>query len=109
MTKYELTEEKIKINENKTLYRIKALRDFGDVKVGDLGGFVQSKNNLSQKGSCWIYDNAKISDFASIYDHAIINGTARICDSAIIFGDVVISDSAVISGSAIIFGSAEVF
>ena len=29
-----------------------------DVHQGDLGGFVESERNLSQEGSCWIYDNA---------------------------------------------------
>ena len=35
--KYKLTEESIVIY-NKTLYRIEALKDFGDVKKGDKGG-----------------------------------------------------------------------
>ena len=43
MKKYELTEETIKINDNQTLYRIKALKDFGDVKAGDLGSFCPIK------------------------------------------------------------------
>jgi hypothetical protein len=34
--KFELTETTIGLN-NITLYRIKALRDFADVKAGDLG------------------------------------------------------------------------
>ena len=74
MKKYELTEEKITLNENQTLYRIKALKDFGDVKAGDLGGFVESEKNLSQDGNCWISDDVKV------YEDA-----ARISESAIIF------------------------
>lgn len=35
--KYELTENFIEVLDKK-LYRIRALRDFGDVKTGDLGG-----------------------------------------------------------------------
>jgi len=41
------------------LYRIRALKDFGDVKKGDIGGYIQSKSNLSQEGNVWIYDAAK--------------------------------------------------
>ena len=37
--KYVLTDETITVN-NKTLYRIKAIKDFNDVKAGDLGGFI---------------------------------------------------------------------
>ncbi len=29
--------------------RVVALKDFGDVKKGDVGGFVQSERNLSQE------------------------------------------------------------
>ena len=36
MKKYELTEETVVIGD-KTLFRIRALRSFGDIKAGDLG------------------------------------------------------------------------
>lgn len=38
MKKYKLTEETLEIDGH-TLHRIVALRDFGEVKKGDLGGF----------------------------------------------------------------------
>ena len=42
MKKFELTTDRIE--ENGTiLYRIKSLIDFGDVKAGDLGGYVEKK------------------------------------------------------------------
>ena len=55
--KYELTNETIMFNGHK-LYRIVAIKWFNDVCCGDLGGFVESENNLSQQGNCWIYGNA---------------------------------------------------
>ena len=60
MQKYKLDKFEIKnINGNKKkLYRIKALKDFSDVKTGEIGGFVESENNLSQEVSCWIYGDA---------------------------------------------------
>ncbi|EJF84065.1 hypothetical protein MCU_00733 [Bartonella elizabethae Re6043vi] len=36
--KYELTDETIEVDGH-TLHRIRALKDFGDLKTGDLGGF----------------------------------------------------------------------
>ncbi|VEJ46016.1 Uncharacterised protein [Bartonella vinsonii] len=36
--KYELTNE-TRVFGNRTLYRIKALRDFDDIKAGQLGGY----------------------------------------------------------------------
>ena len=42
------------------LWRIRACRDFGDVKKGDYGGLVESEDNLSQYGECWIYKGAVV-------------------------------------------------
>ena len=44
MKKYELTSETKVINGVK-LHRIKALISFGDVKNGDLGGWIESEQN----------------------------------------------------------------
>lgn len=49
--KYKLTDECITIGKHK-LYRIEALKDFGDVHKGEKGGFIGSEVNLSQYGDC---------------------------------------------------------
>lgn len=49
--KYILTSETSEVNKH-ILHRIKALKDFGDVKKGDLGGWVEDIHNLSHKGNC---------------------------------------------------------
>ena len=41
--KYELLKDKHIEYRGKTLYRIKALRDFYNVKKGDIGGYVESE------------------------------------------------------------------
>jgi len=46
MKKYELTENTITFLGN-TLYQIRSLIDFDTIKVGDLGGYIQSETNLS--------------------------------------------------------------
>ncbi|MDE5977041.1 MAG: hypothetical protein K2G70_01045 [Turicibacter sp.] len=46
--KYEMFKEK----PTDTLYRIRALRDFGDVKQGDVGGYIEKEENLSHEGYC---------------------------------------------------------
>lgn len=58
------------------LHRIKALKDFGKVKQGDLGGYIQSELNLNQKGLSWVSDNAKVYNNARVYEDAQISGTA---------------------------------
>ena len=79
-------EQKYKILRNqalkygyKTLYRIQAIKDFDDVKKGDIGGFVEKESNLSQEGFCWIYDNAKV------YDDAEIRDDAKVFDNVLVF------------------------
>ena len=70
-TKYGLSDETMEF-EGHTLHRIKALTDFGDVKAGDLGGWVESEDNLSQVGKCWVAGEAKVFAKAKVYDNAEI-------------------------------------
>ena len=74
--KYKLTDETINIGGT-TLYRIKALKNFSDVKKGDKGGFVESEDNLSHDGDCWIYNNAKAYGKATVFDHAKVFNNAN--------------------------------
>ena len=37
-----------------------ACKDFGNIKKGDFGGYVESEKNLSHEGNCWVYDGAKV-------------------------------------------------
>lgn len=75
--KFKLTNTSIDISEaNVTVYQIEALRDFGNVKKGDRGGFIQSEDNLSQEGNCWVYDRSKVME------NARVSGNAGVLDDA---------------------------
>ena len=102
--KYELIESDIK-----GLYRVKALKDFGYVKKGDIGGYVENPNNLSHEGYCWAYGNAKIYGEAKIYGNAQVSNCAVIDGNAKIYGNAQVSDCAVIDGNAQIHGDSEVW
>lgn len=55
--KYKLLKrDYIKIGDER-LYRIQALRAFNNVKKGDIGGYIQSEDNLSHDLGCWVYDD----------------------------------------------------
>lgn len=84
----------------RTTYRIRALRDFGDVKTGDLGGYVESEKNLSHEGNCWIYDEATACCDAVVKDDAVMRNEARAGQSAVISGDAEIFGDARIKGYA---------
>ena len=76
MKKFELTSEFITNIFGTKLFRIKALIEFGNVKAGELGGFVEKEENLSQDGNAWVYDNARV------YGDACVCGDARVCGDA---------------------------
>ena len=106
--KYELTPETQKEN-GKTLYRIKALRDFGDVKAGDLGGWVESESNLDHVGDCWVFDNAEVSGDAWLSGDAWVYGNAQVYGDARVYGDAWLSGDAWVYGNAQVYGDARVF
>ena len=39
-----------------TLFQIKAEMSFGDFDKGDLGGWVEKEENLSQEGDAWVFE-----------------------------------------------------
>lgn len=101
--KYELTNI-TKEYGGKTLYRIRALKNFGDVKAGDLGGWVQSEDNLSQKGYCWIYDNAKCMDDARMYDNSRMYDDSKMYWNSIMYDDSRMRDKSEMRGNSKMYG-----
>ena len=69
MKKYELTGE-VKVKFGVTFKRIRALIDFGNVKKGELGGFIEKEENLSHENNAWVYDDAWV------YGNAEVSGNA---------------------------------
>ena len=69
MNKYELTNVTIK-HSGTTLYQIKALMDFDDIRKGDLGGYIEGVSNLEHSGNAWVYGNAKVCGDAEVFGNA---------------------------------------
>ena len=92
MKKYEMTSE-TKIVNGVTLYRIKALISFGDIHEGDIGGFIEKEENLSNEGNAWVFgdawvcSNARVSGNAEVYGNARVSGNAWVCGNARVFGN----------------------
>ena len=100
--KYELLKDKHIEYRGKTLYRIRALRDFYNVKKGDIGGHVESEKNLSHDGNCWVYDNAKVCDNAIVFNNGVVCGNAIVRDNAIVFNNAEIYGNSKIDKGIII-------
>ena len=113
--KYELLRNDYIEYEGRTLYRIKALRDFGNVKAGELGGYIEKEDNLSHEHNCWVYKHAKVFGNAKVYDNAYVSGNAKVSGvvfvygNAEVFGSAIVFDNAHISGNVVVFGNAKIF
>ena len=108
--KYEITANTMQVYEHtddKLVHQIRALKDFGDVKAGDLGGWIESEENLSQSGNCWVADNAMVYDHAQVRDNAILRGNAIACDRAQVTENAKLFDKTWIADDARISGQAE--
>lgn len=118
--KYKLTDKTINFN-GVTLYRIEALKDFGEIKKGDKGGFIESENNLAHDGDAWVsddalvYDNARVYGNAHVYDHARVHGKcqvyggASVYDGACVYGYTHVCGFACVYGDALVFNDARVY
>lgn len=110
MKKYELTDE-TRVWEGRTLHRIRALieleLDTGEtVKPGDLGGWVESEQNLAQQSNAWVSDEAIVCDAARCYESAWVGNHAIVSEYASVFGAAWVSQNAQCSGHASISDNA---
>ena len=73
--------------------RVEALQTFGAgndrvVNAGDLGGWVDGGENLSQDGCSWIFDDAEV------YENAHVSGNGVVYGNAEVYGDAEVKDAA---------------
>ncbi|EPT92878.1 TPA: hypothetical protein ACJN90_001998 [Streptococcus agalactiae] len=70
MKKYELLKDDTIEVAGKTLFRIKALISFKDIRKGEIGGYVEAERNLSQSGNACVTGNAWVCDDAWVSGNA---------------------------------------
>ena len=100
MKKFELTSEFITNISGTKLFRIKALVEFGNIKAGELGGYIEKEENLDQDGNAWVFDNARVYGDAKVYGDAWVCGDAEVCGNAEVYGDAVVCGNAWVYGDA---------
>lgn len=127
MNKYKIRKDISKRVGPFTVYRIEALRDFGSINKGELGGWIEKEANLSQRGTCWVYNDAavfndamvadnamiggqaKVYGYAHVLDNAIVTGHSRVYDNAFLENDVIITNYAIVCGNARISNNAQIY
>ena len=87
--KYEFTGE-IKVVFGINFKQIRAIINFGCVVAGEIGGWIECEENLSQSGDAWVSGDARVSG------NAWVSGNARVSDNA----DVKKDDDYMVIGGA---------
>ncbi|CRH92640.1 Uncharacterised protein [Chlamydia trachomatis] len=64
--KFELLSDDTIVFWGRKLFRIRALISFGTIEKGDLGGYVEKEENLSQYDNAWVCDNARVCGNARV-------------------------------------------
>ena len=115
MKKFELTSEFIVDISGAKLIRIKALIEFGNVKAGELGGYIEKEYNLDHNGNAWVSGNAhvrgnaRVSGNAHVFGDAQVRGNAWVLGDAQVCGDAQVRDNARVHGNAWVHGDTWVF
>ena len=94
--KYKITDI-CKIYKGIRVCRIEALENFGNIRKGQIGGWIQNKSNLSQEGLCWVADEAIVYHCSKVIDDAIVEDYAKV------YGNAIIKDNALVRGRAEIY------
>ena len=88
--RYELTDVTIPFH-GRVLRQIRALQDFGRVKAGDLGGYIESERNLRQNCTAWVHPDSYVYDRAEVFGNAQISNGSDISGCACVFDNASLS------------------
>jgi hypothetical protein len=107
--KYEVLAHDSVVVGQRRLFRIRAVRDFADIRRGDIGGYIECEANLCHFGNAWVHDVAQVyGPGAVVRDNARVRGEAwvlgRVEDHAEVCDLVVIGEGACVGGRTILCG-----
>jgi hypothetical protein len=101
--KYELVTDDCVLAGTRRLFRIRAVRDFGGVRRGELGGYIEDEAKLCHRGDCWVHDVAQVYG-----PGAVVRGNARVRGESWVLGrvegDAEVCDLAIVRAGARIGG-----
>ncbi len=84
--KYEFTGETMDFF-GRTLHRIRSLRAFSDINIGDIGGWIEKEENLSHNNNAQVFDDAQVFGKAQVFDDAQVGGDALVGGEAQVGGE----------------------
>lgn len=98
----------VKTSDGTRLYRIIALRSFGDVEEGQRGGYIEGEHNLSHEGNCWVAGLARVMKRGRASKNALVCDFAEVTDDAEATDDTLVNGHGYVGGKARIFDNGEV-
>lgn len=135
----ELTEKSVINMDGVRVHRIRATKDIPDlaVKKGDLGGWVESLDNVQDEawvdrngmvygnarmyghsmvssfgrvyGDARLYDRSLVAHSGMVYDNAVLRGRGSVMYGGRLFGDACVYDEAMVCNEAMVYGTTQVF
>ena len=106
--KYEFTGV-TKIVDGVVLNQIIAVRDFGAISTGTIGGWIETESNLRQQGCSWVYGHAIVYGHAQVYGDAIVYGHAQVYGDAKVYRHAQVYGDAKVYGHAVVCDNAQVY
>lgn len=90
------------------LHRIRALIDIPSqgVRHGDIGGWIESEENLPHDCDAWVFDYAQVRGNAKMLNRSRASGTARVSKNARMLFNACAQENARICGNACLYGNA---
>ena len=91
------------------LRHVKALTRFKtatghEVQPGDIGGYIESEDNLSQTGGAWVDQWAQVYGEAKVYGDAYVGGSSQVYDQAKVGDEVQLLDITRVCGTSVLAG-----
>ena len=105
MGKYEITD--IAHPDNPRLHRIRALVDIPmyGVKAGDLGGYIEKEDNLSQYSNCWVSGNGCVTGNGCVKDNGCVSGNGCVRDNGCVSGNGRVSGNGCVADNGCVSGN----
>lgn len=107
--KYEIIDKTKTFNGGIVLHQIRALKSFGNVTKGDIGGWIEKESNLSPEGNCWVYMQARVFGEAIVAENAQVYGKAQVFENAKVYGKARVFEYTKVYGNARVFKNARIY
>ena len=105
--KRQMKEKKVTIQNGKTVESGTQTVTVMFEKMGEKGGWLESTNNLSQDGECWVSDGGIVCGNGFVCDDVKLS-SGEVGENAKVGGEAKISGKVGIGGSAYVFGKAKI-